>query len=284
MQQFLRQSAGYAAAFAFCLGTTGVACAQSSAGQKPLLTRGFESVARVNIINEEIVRQPDLWQMECQLKSMRMVWVPSRDPVTGAATQEQIWYLPYRCCRRPIAARAAADVVPRNEFDPAPGPKQFLPSATLVTYDDPKSEVPVQIIQDTIIPEAMPAILRVERAAHKNSVEIAQDVPRAFAETDENQEWILGVFTFRGMNPDTDFFKVIVNGCGNGYEKRTGPTGEPEVWRKVIVQRFKRPGDRYDPSQREFQFVGPPTWVLQPDKKPAVSAPVSVSTMFPPSI
>lgn len=250
-----------------CLG--GVASAQ----QRPILTQGYEKVARVGVVNEEIVRQPDLWQMECQFRSMRLVWLPKRDAVTGAETKEPILYLPFRACRRPVTARFSGDVTPINEFDKEPGPKQFIPQATLITYDDPRSEVPVQIIQDSIIPEAMPLVLKVERAAVKNVVDLVQNVPAPIPVDAENQEWQLGVFLFRGIKPDTDFFKVIVTGCSNGYEKRTLENGQTQVWRKAIVQRFQRPGDQYDQVQREFQFVGDPQWILIPDNPQGTANP-----------
>jgi hypothetical protein len=56
---------------------------------------------------------------------------------------------------------------------------------------------------------------------------------------------------------------VILDGFTNGYEKRTNANGQDELWRKVLVQKFARPGDRFDPNQAEFGFSGKPTWEYQ---------------------
>ena len=39
------------------------------------------------------------------------------------------------------------------------------------------------------------------------------------------------------------------------------------VKRKVGVQKFIRRGDRFDPTQAEFQFDDNPKWEYQPDKE-----------------
>ena len=78
-------------------------------------------------------------------------------------------------------------------------------------------------------------------------------------------DWIYGVATWRNIDPETDFFSVTLRGFSNGYEIRPGPDGNPVVWRKSIVQKFTRRGDRFDPTQREFALDGEPQWVYLPD-------------------
>jgi hypothetical protein len=123
---------------------------------------------------------------------------------------------------------------------------------------------------DEVLPEAVAAINRIEARRPsdpllKDTVSVIRDLPEPAAEDDENTDWIYGVATWRNVDPDTDFFKVIVSGVSNGYEKRPGPAGEELLWRKVLVQRYTRRGDRYDPSQIEFNFDGDPIWDYQPD-------------------
>lgn len=229
------------------------------------VTRGFDKTAVASVQTVELTHQPDIWMMEVQLKPMRMVFVELPDPKTGEMKQEQIWYLAWRSIVRNVEIRELDDTLPVNALDTLPGPRQFIPELTLITYDDPKSEVPAQIIHDEILPAAMTQLRRVERAPHLNSVQVIQDVPEAVSADDPEQAWIYGAATWRGVDPDTDFFKVILGGFTNAYEVRKADDDSQQIWRKVIVQKYARPGDRYDPSQREFQFVGDPTWIVQPD-------------------
>lgn len=237
----------------------------SAVAQSAGLARGFERVAPAAVVNEEIVRQPDFWMMEVQLKQMRMTWVELPDPKTGEKTRQEVWYLAWRALRRPVAGRPVGDFLPVNELDPLPGPPQFIPEFTLVTYDTPQSEIPDQILTDEILPGALPAIRRVEREAVWNTVAAVQELPEPVDFDVEDPNWIYGVATWRGIDPETDFFKVIISGFSNGYEIRNAGDGSQQVWQKVIVQRFARPGDRYDPDQREFLFVGQPEWTFQPE-------------------
>lgn len=229
------------------------------------ITRGFDRTAPATVANEEIVRQPDLWIMEVQLKPMRMVWIDVPNPQEGKPAKEQIWYLAWRAIRRPIEGRLVGDVEPVNQLDPLPGPPQFIPEFTLVTYDNPTTEIPAQNLMDEILPAAMRDLQKVERARHLNSVAVVQDVPDAVAADADEQNWIYGAATWRGVDPETDFFKVILKGFSNGYLKKSADDGTEQVWRKVVVQRFERPGDRYDPDNKEFKYVGNPEWTFQPD-------------------
>ncbi|WP_437204773.1 hypothetical protein [Planctomicrobium sp. SH664] len=238
------------------------------------LTRGFATRAGANATNEELVRQRDFWIMEVELKPMRMVVVNLKDPQTGELKPEPVWYLAWRAIRRPVAGRDQGDIAAQNELDPLPGPRQFVPEFTLVAYDNPKSEIPSQILTDEILIPAMQEIQRIERDHYKNTVTVVQDLPEPTPSNLEEQQWIYGAATWRGVDPSTDFFKVILSGFTNGYDSKPGPEGTPQIWRKVLVQRFARPGDEFDPHQKEFLISGNPEWTYQPDagKPEAASA------------
>jgi hypothetical protein len=235
------------------------------------VTRGFDRTLRSYATGEELNRQRNIWVMEVQLKPMRMVFVDTVDPKTGEKRKEQIWYLAYRAINRPLANRKTDDdTVAQNDIEPLPGPDKFIPAFTLVAYDDPKTELPVATHEDAIIPEAQKIVNRVERRYAEdpvflNSVQVTQDLP-APQEKSPEEKWIYGVATFRGVDPDTDFFKVILRGFSNGYQKEDGPDGQPVVSRKVGVQKFIRRGDRFDPTQSEFLFDETPRWEYQPDR------------------
>lgn len=223
------------------------------------LTRGFDQIAPAQAFGEELNRQRDLWVMEVQFKPMRMIVVNITDPKTGEAAPEQIWYLAYRTVNRPVTVRVPDDTEPVNVLDPLPGPRMFLPKFTLITYDDPNTEIPAQIAADEILPEAVETIRRIERAPLNDSVSIVQSLPDAVSPDEVEIPWIYGVATWRGIDPETDFFKVVLHGFSNGYETR-----DDQTWRKVLVQRFSRPGDRFDPNQTEFYFTGKPVWTYLP--------------------
>ncbi|MCA9099161.1 MAG: hypothetical protein KDA36_12285, partial [Planctomycetaceae bacterium] len=201
---------------------TGASLAGFSNSADAQVTLGFDRVAEARALNTEVVRQPDLWMMECQIKPVRMIWVDKKDPETGEIQKEEVWYLAWRAIRRPLSGRTEEDADPVNDLDPLPGPRKFVPQFTLITYDNPNSEIPTQILPDEIIPEALKKIQKIERkGTYLNSVDVVQDVPDPTAADAETQKWIWGVATWRGVDPDTDFFKILINGCTNGYEVRT---------------------------------------------------------------
>ena len=239
------------------------------------LTRGFEKTLRSYATGEEINRQKNIWVMEVEMKPMRMVFVDTVDPKTGAKKKEQVWYLAYRAINRTLVNRKEGDdTAPVNDEEPRPGPDKFIPALSLVTYDNPQTEIPVSVHEDVILPEAMKQVNRIERRSSDepvflNSVQVAQDLPAAVPPGTTDEKWIYGVAMFKGVDPNTDYFKVILRGFSNGYIKEDGPDGMPVVKRKVGVQKFIRRGDRFDPNQAEFQFDDVPKWEYQPDKEKA---------------
>ena len=242
-------------------------CCGSAQGQD-LLGYGFEQKVAVRSSNQELARQRDMWMMEVQLKPVRMVWSDEVDPRTGEVTREEVWYLPWRAINRPLSSHVVDDAEPVNALDPLPGPTQFIPQFTLVTYDNPDNEIPNQVLTDEILPGALINIRQIEQRfgiPYKDSVSTVRDLPELTPADAESQNWIYGVATWRNIDPDTDFFKVVCHGFSNGYVIRAADGGGSQVWRKVIVQRFARPGDRFDPNLKEFQFSSKAEWIYQPD-------------------
>jgi len=245
------------------------------------LTSGFEQVAEPVVKNAEVVRQKSHEVMEVQFKQMRMIWVERPGP-DGTPVKQAVWYLAWRATNRPLNSRDVDEAKPVNDADPLPGPTYFIPQLTLVTYDDPKTEIPSQILPDQIIPAAYPQIRKIETregnpASYEDLVTLIREFPAPVDKEAEKQNWIYGATTWTGASPDTDFFKVIFQGFSNGYEVR-GEGDGTKVWRKVLVQRFTSLGDRFDPDQREFKFSGEPEWTYQPDSSKAVMVSRSVDT------
>lgn len=233
-----------------------------------VLDRGFVVAAKPYTTGAEIARQMHVWEMEVQLKSMRLIMAP----IPGNPKPQQVWYLAYRAIPRPILKNTVGeDTDPVNTLDPPPGPPMFIPQLTIVTYDNRETEVPVQIVVDRVLPAAMKMANTIERPesperSFLDSVSIVQPVPEPVPADVPEQPWIHGVASWSGIDARTDFFKVIMQGFTNVYEVR-GEGDERRTWRKVLVQKFTSRGDEFDPTQREFEFDGKPFWEFQPDKK-----------------
>ena len=258
-------------------GLAALSLVRPTAAQEVELPRGFAMRLPAYATGEERNRQRDLRVMEVQFKPMRIVWANVTNPRTGQKERQEIWYLVYRCITRPTPARAdETDTRPLNEVDQAPKPVDFMPEMVLTTYDDPANPIPLANHLDQIVPEALPAIRTVEQrpayAFANRSIEHGLSIVQPFpAPTPEGtppdeEDWIYGVAMWTGIDPETDYFQVTMRGFSNAYELREGPNGGEQPWRKVIVQRFARRGDRFDPNQREFEFQGIPNWTYQPDE------------------
>mgnify|MGYP006969364665 FL=1 len=235
--------------------------------------RGFSRVIRVYATGEERNRQPNLWVLEVHLKQMRMRWVDvTVDPETGETQRELVWYLVFKAINRTIdTGEDTQDTVPVNQFDPVPQPPKFIPKFTLTTYANPADEIPDGEYTDVPLPEAVAEINRVE--SHRpndpvlaDTVTLIRDLPEPVDEESDDGEWMYGVATWRNVDPDTDFFKVTMAGFSNGYVVIEDDDGNTTTWRKVLVQRFTRQGDRYDPTQVEFRFDGRADWIYQPEE------------------
>jgi hypothetical protein len=247
------------------------------------LTRGFSQTARSHASGEELNRQRNIWAMQVDFKPMRMIFVDHTDPATGQSRTDRIMYLAYRAINRPMPGRGSdADVRPVNEPEPMPGPEKFIPEFSLVTYDDRGTEIPDKTYSDVILPEAVRRVNRIELRGSEeprflDSVSIIQDLPAPVELTAPDQPYLYGVATWKNVDADADFFKVIMQGFSNGYYLEAGPDGKPVTYRRVLVQKFIRRGDRFDPNQMEFLFDGNPTWEYQPSETslelPGIEAP-----------
>nr|ADY60387.1 hypothetical protein Plabr_2788 [Rubinisphaera brasiliensis DSM 5305] len=237
--------------------------AASSAFAQSQPNEGFTQRVQAITSGEERSRQSSLWVMEVHLKPMRLLWVDMKDPETGETNPELFYYICYRAVNRPLVQPAIGDSDPVNRIDPEPGPPIFIPELTLVA-DDAETK---QVFLDQIVPQAQAAINRKERRTYKNSVTIAGAVPEPTEAEPNDENAVYGVAIFRGVDPDYDHFTLYLSGFSNGYEVIEGPNGEDVMQRKTIVQKFWRPGDKFDPDSLEFRFQADPAWIFRPDAK-----------------
>ena len=130
----------------------GVGFAPQLWAQEAALDRGFVVALKPYTTGGEVARQLHVWEMEVQMKPMRMIM----NPVPGKKEPQQVWYLAFRALPRPIIKNiVGADTDPVNALDPPPGPAMFIPQLTLVTYEDRETEIPVEIHVDRVLPSAV---------------------------------------------------------------------------------------------------------------------------------
>ena len=248
------------------LSLAAAASAQDAKKPEEPVVYGFEVAAPAFPSGVERARQPDLWMLDVEFKPMRMRYVDVTDPKTGQTKREQVWYLVYRVYNRPIrGAEIKSDTVPINELDEPLTRPLFMPRLTLITYDRPGQEIPQQTIQDDLSKQIVSQLAKIENRRDvqvKGSLDLLGELPPAA----DGVKPVYGIAVFRGVDPDADFFKVVMRGFTNVYKIQDEGDGK-RVYRKALVQRFSRRGDRYDPSQIEFEFIGDPEWTYLPAEK-----------------
>jgi hypothetical protein len=212
---------------------------------------GIETVMAPLITGEERNAQPDLWALEVNYKPMRMIQVELTDPKTGNTEKELVWYLAYRA-----VVRSTSGVPATSNAEDRP---IFVPEFTLVV-DSKKGP---QVYHDRILPAAQTAINKRERYKYKNSVEIVGPLPKITPDRSKTLYSLDGVATWTGINPDLVFFTVFFSGFSNGYKVTAGPDGEEIVTRRTLVQKFWRPGDRFEQNEEEIRFKDEPTWIYR---------------------
>src|SRR5580704_8773593 len=227
---------------------------------------GFSTVIQPSFTGEELRYQQDLWALEVAVKPMRMVYVPVTNPKTGAKSSEMIWYLVYKIVNRPVVRPAAAETEPVNVED-APPPRIFSPHATLV-YEDRDLHGGVA---DSIVPEALQAIIARERMDVKSSVQITGPLPKVTPADAKHDNAEYGVFMFRGVDPRTTAFSVYLSGFSNAY--KMSKSEPPTILRRTIVIPYRRPADEFDQFEKEIRQSGTPRWIYVPDEATAKSEP-----------
>jgi hypothetical protein len=212
---------------------------------------GIETVVQPLITGEERNAQPDLWALEINYKPVRMIQAELIDPKTGKAGKQLVWYLAYRAVVRSTSGVPVAD---KGEDRPI-----FVPEFTLVV-DSKKGP---QVYHDRVLPSAQTAINKRERYKYKNSVEIVGPVPKITPDRSKTLSSLDGVATWTGIDPDVVFFAIYFSGFSNGYRVVAGPDGEEVVTRRTLVQKFWRPGDRFDQYEEEIRFKDEPQWIYR---------------------
>jgi len=206
----------------------------------------------------ERTSQHQLWVLEVYMKPMRLIPVELTDPKTGNKKLEYVWYITYRAVPRKTVDRTDP-TAPANEFDQPVSPPLFIPEFTLVVTDNDRNE----IYPDQVIPEALVAINKREKANYKSSVSVVGPLPEANDPGAGNDHAIQGVAMWRGIDPEADRYTVFMTGFSNGIRKVNGPDGEPIIQTKTIMHKYIRRGDRFEQKEGEIQLDGEPVWIYR---------------------
>lgn len=207
---------------------------------------------------EERTEQHDLWVLEVYMKPMRLIAVELTDPMTGEKKLEYVWYITYRAVHRKAIDRTEPNT-PENQFDEPVSPPLFIPEFTLVVTDNDRND----IHPDQIIPEALLAINKREKANYKSSVSVVSALPEANDPGAGYEHALQGVATWKGINPDADRYTVYMTGFSNGIRKVNGPDGEPIIQTKTIKTQYIRRGDQFELKEGEILLDGEPEWIYR---------------------
>jgi hypothetical protein len=90
-----------------------------------------------------------------------------------------------------------------------------------------------------------------------NSVEGLQEIgePVAAGDPDALQKAVYGVAVWRNVDDKADFFTVYMSGFSNAYRISADAAGNKVVEEKVVIQKFKRPGDEFRQEELEYRIV-----------------------------
>ncbi|MCX7387366.1 MAG: hypothetical protein NTX48_11925 [Planctomycetales bacterium] len=215
---------------------------------------------------------PAVWIAEVQYKPVRLRRLEVLDPKTGIAQKELVRYMVYRMILRDPTELAGAEtaelrrkltdpnVDPENTLDPNVTLPLQLPRFILKTED--QNHDLEKIYVDEINLNIQKAVFEREFGRRGltmkmlNSVEAIAEVGKPVPGDDKDalSKAVYGVAVWRNVDPKADFFSVIMSGFSNAYRISTDEKGNRIIEEKVIVQRFRRPGDEFDQDEQEFRF------------------------------
>lgn len=196
------------------------------------ISRGFDYEVPAYATGEERQAQENLWVLSLRFKSVRMMELEVTDPKTKQPRTDLIYYLVYEATNREIE-RNPEDVqsTPANDFDAPPGPELFVPEVTLVIEDDvadARSAYPREV-RDEVIPEAQRRIQLREKTKLINTVQAVGPVPPIVKKDDPNPVSFTGVAMFRNIDPEMDYFRIVLSGFSNGYKLVKGPVAYQDL-------------------------------------------------------
>ncbi|MEI7698324.1 MAG: hypothetical protein WCK86_00900 [Planctomycetia bacterium] len=216
---------------------------------------------------------PALWIGEVQFKPLRLMRLEWPDAKTGEPKQEIVRYMIYRVIRRDYTDLAGAEKaeLERKLSDPDNDPSNVLDAEVTNPLQMPRFLLQSQESDGTIVSAWQDEVnVSIQNAVFNremgrrgktlkllNSVEALQEIgePVAAADQDALQKAFYGVAVWRNVDDQADYFSVTMSGFSNAYRISRDAAGQNVVEEKVIVQRFRRPGDEFLQEETEFRLV-----------------------------
>lgn len=216
---------------------------------------------------------PALWIGEVQFKPLRLMRLEWPDARTGESKQEIVRYMVYRVIRRDYTELAGAEKaeLERKLVDPDNAPSNVLDAESTNPLQMPRFLLQSQEADGTIVSTWQDEVnIAIQNAVfHRemgrrgrtlkllNSVEALQEIgePVPASDPDALQKAFYGVAVWRNVDDTADYFTVTMAGFSNAYRISKDAAGQNVVEEKVIVQRFRRPGDEFLQEETEFRLV-----------------------------
>ena len=178
---------------------------------------------------KKVVRDP--WILDFTFRSPR--YIMANIPGKG---RELVWYMRYTVV---------------NTTDK---PRLLIPKFTLVTHSRKGDEIRA----DVILPRAEEAVINREdptrRFPLRNSVTISEEIPPTPTES-QPIAWH-GVAFWQDVDMSARSFTVYVTGLSNLYSKQEDVKTKKELLRrKTLKLEFSKPGDVFNPDEKEIRFI-----------------------------
>jgi len=216
---------------------------------------------------------PNLWIGEVQFKPLRLIRLSWTDARTGKTQQEIVRYMVYRMIRRDYPELAGADkqnleqkladpnTDPSNVLDPDDSRPLQMPRFLLQA--DEADGTPARSWQDEVNVSIQNAVFAREMGRRGlnlklfNSAGGLQEIGEPVAADDQDalQKAVYGVAVWRNVDDKADFFTVYMSGFSNAYRISADAAGNKVVEEKVVIQKFKRPGDEFRQEELEYRIV-----------------------------
>ena len=191
-------------------------------------------------VQRVVFRRP-VWQLEFGFKPLRTIRVPMRQ-ADGTTSTAVVYYLLYYVRNaggelNPVAKAPDPAGYQLYELKENGRPVRFIPNFSLQGLDVEAR------YHEAILPGAVARIRQRETPNQPlyDSVTISRVSLQPSTDPESGRVW--GVATWVGVDPQTDFLAVFVQGLTNGYQLADG-----QLQSRTLKVHFWRPGDEVAPS------------------------------------
>jgi hypothetical protein len=137
-------------------------------------------------------------------------------------------------------------------------PVRFVPQFTLVTDSGKRYD-------DVVLPQAIPLIQNREDPTTPLAGSITSTGTLMPSTKQGVDDAFFGVAVWDNVDFRADAFKIYVRGLSDGYQIVKSPDGKEITRFKALRIDFARPGDEFNPTEREIRLLEPPfEWVYYP--------------------